>query len=85
MENDPPAQPLCGSAMREFYKSLYPEHEDDAVAMADSLDGMMAASDVLFDGVRDVVEGGKAMLRATWKFHRAAWRLRKVPQPRFPQ
>ena len=60
----------------DAFVTIYPGHEADAHQAGEAVDAMMTASDVLFDGLRDVVRGGKALLRATWTFHKACWRLR---------
>ena len=56
--------------------TIYPGHEADARQAGEAADAMATAGDVFFGGLRDVVHGGKALLRATWTLHKACWRLR---------
>ena len=60
----------------DAFAAIYPDHEADARQAGASVDDMLAAGDALFDGLRSAVRGAEALLRATWTFNKACWRLR---------
>ena len=63
-------------SLADTFATIYPDHEADARQAGAAVDAMATAGDVFFGGLRDVVRGGKALLRATWTLHEACWRLR---------
>jgi len=67
---------IRGVSLADAFATIYPGHETDARQAGEAVDAMATAGDVFFGGLRDVVHGGKALLRATWTLHKACWRLR---------
>jgi hypothetical protein len=65
-------------SLADAFADMYPGHEDDARQAAVAVDATIAAGDVLYDGLRNIVRGGRALLRATWALNKACWRLRKA-------
>ena len=63
-------------SLADAFATIYPGHEVDARQAGEAVDAMATAGDVFFGGLRDVVHGGKALLRAAWTLHKACWRLR---------
>jgi hypothetical protein len=63
-------------SLADAFATIYPSHEADARQAGDAVDAMMTAGDVFFGGLRDVVRGGEALLRASWALNKACWRLR---------
>jgi len=63
-------------SLADAFATIYPGYEADARQAGAAVDAMLTAGDVLFDGLRRVVRGGKALLRASWALNRACWRLR---------
>jgi hypothetical protein len=65
-------------SLADAFAAIYPSREADARQAGEAVDAMTTAGDVFFGGLRDVVRGGGALLRATWTLNKACWRLRGV-------
>jgi hypothetical protein len=63
-------------SLADAFAAIYPNREADAREAGAAVDAVMTAGDALFDGLRGVVRGGTALLRATWTLNKACWRLR---------
>jgi hypothetical protein len=59
-----------------FVTMVTPEFETEAKIADRALDDMLVAGDDLFNGLQRAVRGAETLWHATWKFHRAAWRMR---------